>query len=97
MAIRQTSAKFVVEVEAELDNNDVFVKLASRSDLVFTTWEGKYDEGNEVGFYELMPHESQKFQGNQDGTISPVKALGMVVGMETTSLDFTDTDPGVKE
>ena len=75
----------------------MFVKLVSRLDLVFTTWEGKYDEGTEVGFYELMPHESQKFQGNQDGTISPVKAPGMVVGMGITSLDFTDADPGVKE
>ena len=46
----------------------------------------KYDEDTEVLFYELTQHESQKFRANPDGTISPVKAPGVVMGMETTCL-----------
>ena len=47
----------------------------------------KYDEGTEVVFYELTNHESQKFIANKDGTISPVMAPGVVMGMETTCMD----------
>ena len=47
---------------------------------------GKYDEGTEVVFYVKHGNDNQKFSVNQDGTISPLKAPEMVIGMEKTCL-----------
>jgi hypothetical protein len=47
---------------------------------------GKYDEGTEVVFYDNHKGDNQKFVVNKDGTISPLKAPGVVLGMQATSL-----------
>ena len=52
----------------------------------------KYEEGTEVVFYECTKDDNQKFVANNDGTISPMKAPGMVLGMEATSLEHDACD-----
>ena len=58
---------------------------------MFTVAFAKYEDGNEVVFYADMKgqgqhlEDSQKFKANVNGTISPLKALELVLGMETTS------------
>ena len=67
--------------------------MSSRREQVFTVdlEAGVYKAGNEVGFYADMKEadqstqDSQKFTANADGTISPLKAPGLVLGMEATS------------
>ena len=65
--------------------------MASRREQIFTVPFSKYDEGNEVVFYGDMKGEdkketdSQKFIANSNGTISPLKAPDLVLGMEATS------------
>ena len=52
---------------------------------------GKYEDGNEVLFYADLKgstqalEDSQKFKANADGSISPLKAPELVLGMEATS------------
>ena len=58
---------------------------------MFTVAFSKYEEGNEVVFYADMKGQdkketdSQKFTANSNGTISPLKAPDLVLGMEATS------------
>ena len=58
---------------------------------MFTVAFAKYEDGNEVVFYADMKgqgqhlEDSQKFKANGNGTISPLKAVDLVLGMETTS------------
>ena len=52
---------------------------------MFTCLFGKYDQGNEVVFYPDLKVDFQKFKANTDGTISPLLAPEMVLGIETTS------------
>ena len=58
---------------------------------MFTVALGKYDEGNGVVLYADMKGEdknaedAQKFVANPNGTISPLKAPELVLGMEVTS------------
>ena len=64
---------------------------ASRREQIFTVSFSKYEEGNEVVFYADMKGQdkketdSQKFTANSNGTISPLKAPDLVLGMEATS------------
>ena len=58
---------------------------------MFTVAFAKYEDGNEVVLYADMKgqgkhlEDSQKFKVNGNGTISPLKAVDLVLGMETTS------------
>ena len=47
--------------------------------------EGKYEVGQEVLFYQDLKEDFQKFKSNSDGTLSPIKAPDLVIGMEATS------------
>ena len=68
-----------------------FFQWASRQEQVFTVAFSKYETGNEVVFYADMKdadqttQDSQKFKTNANGTISPLKAPDLVLGMEATS------------
>ena len=67
-------------------NNLIIFQWAERREQVLTCHcKGNYEEGTEVSFCNNLKEDNQKFKFNFDGTISPVKALGMVIGMETTS------------
>ena len=65
--------------------------MASRKEQIFTVALSKYDEGNDVVLYADMKGEdekaadAQKFEVNSNGTISPLKAPELVLGMEATS------------
>ena len=69
----------------------IILQLASRSEQMFTVSLSKYDEGNDVVLYADMKDEdkkttdAQKFVANSNGTISPLKAPELVLGMEATS------------
>ena len=61
-------------------------QLASKKELVFDVAFEKYEEGVTVVFYEGPKEENQKFTINKDGTISPLKAPNLVIGMIATAL-----------
>ena len=58
---------------------------------MFTVALSKYDEGNDVVLYAYLKGDdqkatdAQKFAANSNGTISPLKAPELVLGMEATS------------
>ena len=58
---------------------------------MFTVALSKYEEGNDVVLYADMKGEdqkatdAQKFVANSNGTLSPLKAPELVLGMEATS------------
>ena len=62
------------------------LQLASKKELVFDVAFGKYEEGVTVVFYDGSKEENQKFLINKDGTISPLKAPNLVIGMIATAL-----------
>ena len=59
----------------------VFSQLASKKELVFDVAFGKYDEGVTVVFYDGPRGDNEKFTVNKDGTLSPVMAPNLVIGM----------------
>ena len=69
----------------------LLLQWAARREQVFTVAFSKYEDGNEVVFYADMKgqgqqlEDSQKFKANANGTISPLKSVDLVLGMETTS------------
>ena len=69
----------------------LLVQWAARREQVFTVAFSKYEDGNELVFYADMKgqgeqlEDSQKFKANTNGTISPLKAVDLVFGMERTS------------
>ena len=63
-----------------------FLQLASKKELVFDVAFGKYEEGVTVVFYDGSKEENQKFIINKNGTISPLKAPNLVIGMIATAL-----------
>ena len=58
----------------------VSFQLASK-ELVFDVSDEKYEEGVTVVFYDGPRGDNEKFTINKDGTISPLKALNLVIGM----------------
>jgi len=66
-------------------DTDQCIKWASRREQVFTVVDGKYEVGQEVLFYQDLKEDFQKFKSNSDGTLSPIKAPDLVIGMEATS------------
>ena len=65
------------------DNRTTFVfsQLASKKELVFDVAFGKYEEGVTVVFYDGPRGDNEKFTVNKDGTLSPVMAPNLVIGM----------------
>ena len=59
----------------------VFSQLASKKELVFDVAFGKYEEGVTVVFYDGPRGDNEKFTVNKDGTLSPVMAPNLVIGM----------------
>ena len=59
----------------------VFSQLASKKELVFDVAFGKYEEGVTVLFYDGPRGDNEKFTVNKDGTLSPVMAPNLVIGM----------------
>ena len=96
------SAKRVIEIVIDNDNcvkvrSAVFYQSKSLFsypsfqlvDSVNLVWDcvfGKYEPGTEVVFYEKHCGENQRFVANMNGTISPVRAPQVVLGMNATSL-----------
>ena len=64
----------------------VFSQLASKKELVFDVAFGKYEEGVTVVFYDGPRGDNEKFTVNKDGSISPLKAPTLVIGMIATAL-----------
>ena len=62
------------------------LQLASKKELVFDVAFGKYEEGVTVVFYDGPKGDNEKFTINKDGTISPLKAPNLVIGMIATAL-----------
>ena len=60
----------------------VFSQLASKKELVFDVAFGKYEEGVTVVFYDGPRGDNEKFTVNKDGSISPLKAPNLVIGMK---------------
>ena len=60
------------------------IQLASK-ELAF--YVGKYEEGVGVLFYDGPREGDDKFSINKDGTISPLKAPNLVIGMIATALE----------
>ena len=60
------------------------IQLASK-ELAF--YAGKYEEGVGVLFYDGPREGDDKFSINKDGTISPLKAPNLVIGMIATALE----------
>ena len=58
----------------------VCFQLASK-ELVFDVSDEKYEEGVTVVFYDGPRGDNEKFTINKDGTISPLKAPNLVIGM----------------
>ena len=58
----------------------VSFQLASK-ELVFDVSDEKYEEGVTVVFYDGPRGDNEKFTINKDGTISPLKAPNLVIGM----------------
>ena len=58
----------------------VYFQLASK-ELVFDVSDEKYEEGVTVVFYDGPRGDNEKFTINKDGTISPLKAPNLVIGM----------------
>ena len=58
----------------------VYFQLASK-ELVFDVSDEKYEEGVTVVFYDGPRGDNEKFTINRDGTISPLKAPNLVIGM----------------
>ena len=58
----------------------VYFQLASK-ELVFDVSDEKYEEGVTVVFYDGPKGDNEKFTINKDGTISPLKAPNLVIGM----------------
>ena len=63
----------------------VYFQLASK-ELVFDVSYEKYEEGVTVVFYDGPRGDNEKFTINRDGTISPLKAPNLVIGMIATAL-----------
>ena len=61
-------------------------QLVSKKELVFDVSFGKYEEGVTVVFYDGPKGDNEKFTINKDGTISPLKAPNLVIGMIATAL-----------
>ena len=59
----------------------VLSQLASKKELVFDVAFGKYEEGVTVLFYDGPRGDNEKFTVNKDGTLSPVMAPNLVIGM----------------
>ena len=59
----------------------VLSQLASKKELVFDVAFGKYEEGVTVVFYDGPRGDNEKFTVNKDGTLSPVMAPNLVIGM----------------
>ena len=66
---------------------DQLFQLASKKELLFDVAFGKYEEGVTVVFYDGPREDDDKFAINKDGTISPLKALNLVIGMNATALE----------
>ena len=64
----------------------VLSQFASKKELVFDVAFGKYDEGVTVVFYDGPRGDNEKFTVNKDGSISPLKAPNLVIGMIATAL-----------
>ena len=64
----------------------VLSQLASKKELVFDVAFGKYEEGVTVVFYDGPRGDNEKFTVNKDGSISPLKAPNLVIGMIATAL-----------
>ena len=60
----------------------VFSQLASKKELVFDVAFGKYEEGVTVVFYDGPRGDNERFTVNKDGSISPLKAPNLVIGMK---------------
>ena len=58
----------------------VYFQLASK-ELVFDVSDEKYEEGVTVVLYDGPRGDNEKFTINKDGTISPLKAPNLVIGM----------------
>ena len=58
----------------------VYFQLASK-ELVFDVSDEKYEEGVTVVFYDGPRGDNEKFTINKDGTISPLMAPNLVIGM----------------
>ena len=58
----------------------VSFQLASK-ELVFDVSNEKYEEGVTVVLYDGPRGDNEKFTINKDGTISPLKAPNLVIGM----------------
>ena len=62
------------------------LQLTSKKELVFDVAFGKYEEGVTVVLYDGPKENREKFTINKDGTISPLKAPNLVIGMIATAL-----------
>ena len=62
------------------------LQLVSKKELVFYVSFGKYEEGNTVVFFAGPRDDNTKFTINKDGTISPLQAQNLVIGMIATAL-----------
>ena len=60
-------------------------QLASKKGMLFDVAEANYEEGCTVVFYEGAGEDNEKFTINKDGTISPLMAPNLVIGMIATS------------
>ena len=58
-----------------------FSQLPSNKEMVFTVLE-EFKEGVHVMFYNMPKGDDQKFFVNKDGTLSPMKAPNLVIGMK---------------
>ena len=70
-----------------------FFQLSSSPEFAFmcgTAGQGSYEEGSIIGLFNDAAHPSfgdqRKFVINKDGTVSPMKAPGLVLGMQATEL-----------
>ena len=59
----------------------VCFQLASRKELIFDVVDGEYEEGVTVVFFDGPREDNEKFTVNKDGTISPLMAPHLVIGM----------------
>ena len=71
----------------------VLSQLASKKELVFDVAFGKYEEGVTVVFHDGPRGDNEKFTVNKDGSISPLKAPNLVIGMIATALQHDNTIP----
>ena len=58
-----------------------FSQLTSNKETVFSFLE-ELKEGVHVIFYDMPKGDEQKFIVNKDGTLSPMKAPNLVIGMK---------------